>query len=132
MAKVLIEGNELELPDDICADNKSLLDALVSFYPAAGNASVQRKKEGDTTIITVTKRAGSKGLLETVVRALKEAPETINPILVIETTGWKKHTNAEIDEALLTMVADQEEITRITRSLGESAPEAAQTVPVGF
>lgn len=132
MAKVLIEGNEMDLPDEICADNKSLIEALLPFYPAAGNASVQRKKEGETTVITVTKRAGSKGVLEPVLNALDQAPESINSILLIEGTGWKKHTAKEIDEALLGMISDQEEIDRITRALAETAPEAAQSVPVGF
>lgn len=61
MAKVKIEGNTLDLPDEIAKSNKSLLAALTPFYPAAANATIKREGKGDQMVVSVTKKAGTKG-----------------------------------------------------------------------
>jgi hypothetical protein len=61
MAKVKIEGNTLDLPDEVANSNKSLIDALTPYYPAAANATIKREGKGAGMVVTVTKKAGTKG-----------------------------------------------------------------------
>jgi hypothetical protein len=59
---VEIEGQKFELPEHIAQDDAQVKRALVPYYPEAGNAQITRKTDGDTTTLTVIKRAGSKGV----------------------------------------------------------------------
>lgn len=83
MAKVLIEGQEIELDDEIANDDESLRTALRAAWPDAANATFTRKKAGDVLTVTVQKRAGTKGA-GTIVAALLQAPEHLNPALVMQ------------------------------------------------
>jgi hypothetical protein len=131
MAKVTVEGNTLTLDDSICRENKSLIAALAPYYPAVANAEIKRETAKDGTMtVKVTKKAGKKGYAP-VVKALAEAPETIAPILVIEASG-KKHGSADLDHALLQMLEDDAEISRVLGALKAADGEAANTLPKGF
>lgn len=130
MATVKIEGNTLTLDDAICKTNESLKAALLPYFPAVANAEIKRKTEGETTTITVTKKAGTKGL-DPVVDALDNAPETISPILLIEAADTNPSAKA-FDEAVLQMFDETAEIVRITRTLDEIASIASKTLPTGF
>lgn len=130
MAIVNIEGNRLTLDDSICKTDKSLKDALLPFYPAVANAEIKRKTEGGTTTITVTKKAGTKGL-GAVVAALEEAPETISSIILIEASE-KRTAAATLDEAILQMLEETAEIDRVTMTLELAAASPAKTLPRGF
>ena len=132
MATVKVEGNSLELPDEICKTNKSLTDALLPFYPAVANADIKRETKGENTVITVTKKAGTKGNFAPVIAALDAAPETINPVLIIEATQPKRITTAALDDAILKMLEDEQEIARVLHALDEADAMSASIRPVGF
>lgn len=61
MATILIEGQRLQLDDQIALDDEKLRAALSQFFPEAANATFSRQtKEGELTV-SVFKRAGTKG-----------------------------------------------------------------------
>lgn len=130
--KVKVEGNTLDLPEEICKSNKSLTDALLPFYPAVANADIKREGKGEDTVITVTKKAGTKGSFAPVIAALDAAPEAINPVLVIAATQPKKLTTATLDDAIVAMLEDEAELARVSRALDEAPAQAAQILPRGF
>lgn len=132
MAKVLVEGNEIDLPDDICKADESLKNALLPFYPAVSNASIKRKTEGGVLTITVTKKAGSKGITDPILRALDAAPETISSILLLEAQGCERAKAMQIDEAVFQMFRDEAEVKRITAALDHTSAQNANEVPPGF
>ncbi len=134
MAKVKIEGNTLDLPDDIAKSNKSLTDALTPFYPAAANATITREeKKGQEMIVTVTKKAGTKGAERqgAVITALDAAPEELSAILAIEARG-KRVTHVALDEALMKAMDEEREIERVITAIANGETLPAQMVPVGF
>lgn len=132
MATVKVEGTSLEMPDEICRTNKSLTDALITFYPGVANAEFKRETKGDETIITVTKKAGTKGGFAHVIRALDEAPESISPVLMLEASQPAKLTTKQLDDALLRSLEDEAEILRIANDLDRAEAQAASIRPVGF
>lgn len=132
MALVIIDGNRLTLEDEICKTDKSLRDALVTFYPAVHNAKIKRDKKEDKLVITITKQAGEKGLYGPIAEALEAAPETINQVIAIRETGWRKIKPEDLDRALLTMLEDEAETTRVLTALDSAEPQSANTVPQGF
>jgi hypothetical protein len=132
MAKVKIEGNTLDLPDDVCKTNKGLTDALLPFYPAAANADIKRETKGEETVITVTKKAGTKGHSDPVIAALDAAAETINPVLLIDTAKVKKLPAAELDAALEQFLEEERQVLRIVKALDNAEPQSAAIPPVGF
>jgi hypothetical protein len=132
MPTVKIEGTELELPDDICKSDQKLRDALVAFYPGAANSDVKRDKKGDKEVITVTKRAGSKGSSAPVVEALDAAPEWIHPALVFDVKGWRKTDAEALERAMLEALESLAEVERVAGLLDSAAPLPAPFVPEGF
>jgi hypothetical protein len=132
MATVKIDGSEMELPDEICKTDKSLKDALTPFYPGAANSDVKRETKDGHTVITVTKRAGSKGGFESVFDALDRAPEWIHPALRYDVAGWRKGDGARVEEAMLDALTAVPRVGRIVRVLDAATPQASLTVPEGF
>jgi len=60
--KIKIEGQEIEMPEEIAGDDAALKSALAPFFPGAANAKFMRSEEKDGVIIvTVVKQAGTKG-----------------------------------------------------------------------
>ena len=59
---VSIEGQNIQLPAGIGERDEDVKRAMAPFFPEVANAMLTRKTEGETTTITVVKRAGSKGL----------------------------------------------------------------------
>lgn len=130
MPKVRVEGTTLTLDASVCATNKSLIDALVPFYPAVANAEIKRdSKTGD---ITVTKKAGKKGSYAPVIQALDAAPETISPILVLAATKPKRVRGEKLDQALLQAIDDEDATVRVRRALDSAEGEPANRLPIGF
>lgn len=102
--KVVIEGQTLEMPEEIAGDDGKLKSALSPYFPGAANAKFMRSPEKEGVItVTVIKQAGTKGFiayrklptdaeLETlfqkddtpedqVLRRLIEATEDMNPVV---------------------------------------------------
>lgn len=131
MALVKIEGSDLDLDDSICKTDKGLKDALAPFYPAVANADIKRETKGEQMVITVTKRAGSKGCAE-VVNALDAAPETICTVLLLALRGSHKAEMQEVDQVILDALEAEQSVQRTLNTLDEAAPQAMDAVPVGF
>lgn len=140
MAKVLIEieGQQIPVDEEIASDDNLLRQLLRPYYPDASNAKIDRK-EGE--IIKVVKVAGPKGT--TPLEMLLDAPETVNPALVVcrkvqrqeLTTALDydsmKQLAAEIDEAIEIGTTEVEAVNRSIAVLQKSAP-APGLPPIGF
>jgi len=140
MTKVLIEieGQQIPVDAEIAQEDDLLRQLLRPYYPDASNARIDRK-EGE--IIKVVKVAGPKGI--TPLETLLNAPETVNPALVLcrivqrqELTmplGYAdmKELVAEIDEAIEAGSTEVEEVNRSLKALQKSAPIAGDP-PIGF
>jgi hypothetical protein len=60
--KIKIEGQEIDMPEEIAGDDASLKSALAPYFPGAANAKFMRSEEKDGVItVTVVKQAGTKG-----------------------------------------------------------------------
>lgn len=132
MALVKVEGTELELDDSICKTDKSLKDALLPFYPAVANADVKREQKGDKTVITVTKRAGSKGARGPMIESLDAAQEWIHPALALSVSDPRKVKGADVDKALEEAMEAESQMARAARVLDEAAHVSSNTLPQGF
>lgn len=59
---ISIEGQSIDLPEEIAGDDAKLKAALSPFFPGAANSKIMRNPEKDGVInITVIKQAGTKG-----------------------------------------------------------------------
>lgn len=132
MALVKIEGSELELDDSICKSDKSLKDALSPYYPAVSNADIKRETKGGRTVITVTKRAGSKGNFEEILCALESAPEWIHPALVLEVFNGGKARDCDVDEALISALNAEVDLNRIAGIVETAPAQGSHSIPEGF
>ena len=96
---VVVDNQEIPLDAETAASDHEIRQALRWCYPEIANATINRRTEGEREIITVIKRAGTKGTaagdviekaefnalrsarrtLEDVCSELRRAPEDINP-----------------------------------------------------
>jgi len=83
---VKIEGQTIELPENIAQDDQKIRESLAPFYPEIGQNSLITRAEKDGNIeITISKRAGTKGgasqppsntaIVEQLRTTLEELPE---------------------------------------------------------
>lgn len=56
---IKVDGQEVELPWDLCDQDEKLIEALVEYFPGARGATIKRDTKNNT--ITVIKKAGTKG-----------------------------------------------------------------------
>ncbi len=56
-----LEGQAIELPDNIAASDDLIRRALAPFYPAVVNAQIKREQKDGAAVITVIKRAEPNG-----------------------------------------------------------------------
>jgi hypothetical protein len=83
MATIKCEGQEFDMPLEIAKDNKMLIDTMVAYFPGIANAEIKRTGEGDAMVVTMIKRAGTKGWNE-VEQVLVDAREHINPAVAMQ------------------------------------------------
>ncbi len=98
---VVIDNQEIPLDAETAASDHEIRQALRWCYPEIANATINRRTENDREIITIIKRAGTKGsvaseisvnaggeisaaeitrrALEEVYAELRRAPEEVNP-----------------------------------------------------
>jgi hypothetical protein len=158
-ATVAIDGQKINLPLGIALDDDQLVRALVSFFPDAANAQIEREhQENGNLIVKVTKRAGSKGspgemfpeqliaqasLLAPVFEYLAKCEEQINPailmnerILEAEKSGLtlqeKLLLTEEVEEAIKEGRDWKKVVDRSFDRLRLSQPLSADEVPTGF
>ena len=61
MAIIHLDGQQWTLPDAVAQNDAQLKQALRAVAPQVGDPKFERKQEGDTLHVTVTKQAGPKG-----------------------------------------------------------------------
>ncbi|MGI8655431.1 MAG: hypothetical protein ACR2LC_09455 [Pyrinomonadaceae bacterium] len=140
MFTIKIEGTEIPMEDDMCKDDETLKAALAPFYPAVTNADIKRAGQ----VITITKRAGSKGAVIDVVAFLEAAPEEINPALSLarrvrqlsEAPDFSLQEamlmQGEIDQAVQQGGIAVAQVEGALRVLDQAEPVSSSIVPVGF
>ncbi len=138
---VVIEGQEIPVPEEIGRDDEAVKRALAPYFPDAANAMITRVEEGETVKVTVVKRAGSKGLEP--LQYLLECQGGKNPAIALyeELQGQKP---GEMDpEQLLELGARLEaaieagreqgaQVDYALKRLAEAAPRPAPEVVQGF
>jgi hypothetical protein len=140
MAEVRLDGQVFSLPDDIAADDAKLRATLVSVSPAAATAEIVRAQEGDKKVVTIVKKAGTKGgAVDQVVAALGRVPTRLAPVfdLLERSTpaafaAGVVPTDDEISGAVEAARSEQTAISVVVRDLCDSAVAASPSVPVGF
>ncbi len=143
---ISIEGQSIEMSEDIASDDGKLKAALSPFFPGAANAKFMRSEPKDETItVTVIKQAGTKGSEpeDQVLRRLIEAREGQNPVIAMQSTIGQTTLNQmpvekmlEIDsqiEATINLGTRQYENLKTTqRLLIEAEPKPAPCLVPGF
>ncbi len=77
---ISIEGQTIEMPEEVAGNDEQLKNALAPYFPGATNAKIIRGAEKDGVVtIQVIKQAGTKGNLLPV-SFLDDAPEGLNPV----------------------------------------------------
>ena len=56
-----LEGQAIDLPDNIAANDDLIRRALAPFYPAVAHAQIKRAEKDGVPTITVVKRAEPNG-----------------------------------------------------------------------
>ena len=102
--KISIEGQEIEMPEEIAGDDGSLKTALSPYFPGAANAKFMRSEPKDSVItVTVVKQAGTKGAEDDVKQIFSHleshlpesstdqvmqkriaAPQGVNPVVALD------------------------------------------------
>lgn len=145
LIKISTDGVEFEIADDVARDDRHLREALAPFYPELANAEINRSEEDGKLIVTVTKRAGTKGAgASDVLVALHAAPEEINPAVVLQRRLTRIEEQGRLD--LRKILRLQPEIRRAVEEgerqikeysaslklLREGKPVAGKSTPPGF
>lgn len=143
--KISADGAEFEITDDAARDDRHLREALAPFYPELMNAEINRLEEDGELIVTVTKRAGTKGAgVSGVLVALHAAPEEINPALVLRHRLMRLEERGKLDLRKILQLQPQirravEEGTKQIKEQGaslkllrEGKPVAGRSIPPGF
>ena len=58
---IILDGQSIELPNDVAKDDNLIRRALAPFYHAVTNAQIKREEKDGQTQITVIKRAEPLG-----------------------------------------------------------------------
>ena len=61
MATIKIDGQTIQLEDTTANSDEQLRMALTPFFPDAANSTFDRKQENGTLVVSVVKKAGTKG-----------------------------------------------------------------------
>jgi hypothetical protein len=94
--KISIEGQEIDMPEEIAGDDGALKSALSPYFPGAANAKFMRSEPKDGVItVTVVKQAGTKGA----------TPSSID--VIIKRPSGKTETQSFLDENLPNGIEDQ-------------------------
>lgn len=142
---VKLEGQDIPLTDEIAATDDRVRAALAPFYPDVANAEIQRKQEGEQTIITIVKRAGPKGASGQARSALLAAPRSLNPAVALCLELEKMETEAgemsaetllslrpRIEQALEQSRGQVDDLAAVRKALVAARAVPAPSVPIGF
>ncbi len=143
MVTLQIEGQSLELPENIAVNDDAVRRAIAPLFPQIASARFERvtDKEG-RTVLKVTKEAGVKGLTpETLVNTLKRCPRHINPALVLsrklqQTTADHIEDiltlERQLESAILTGEHELQVTNAIFTRLLHAPAVPSTTTPIGF
>lgn len=140
MAEIRIEGQVITLADDIAADDAKLRATLVAVSPVAATCEIVRAREGDKLVVSLIKRAGTKGsAVDEIVDAFRRAPTRLQPVFGLikrsssaAIAAGEVPTDAEITTALQAADAEHTAVSSTVRRLIEASVTASNTVPPGF
>jgi len=157
--KISIEGQTIELPEEIAGDDAKLKAALTPFFPGAANAKFMRTEPKDDVVtVTVIKQAGTKGLKadliiiddpiirepqDQVLRRLIEAEEGINPVVDLNRAVEGKLLNQMGVEKLMALDKkidltvkegrkERDDVETTLSLLEHAKPQPAESVSTGF
>jgi hypothetical protein len=141
MIQVSIDGQNFPLPDEIGGKDDLLRAALAPFVPWIVNAQIQRQEGGENTLVTVIKRADTKGAAGNVLEALIAAPQQMNPAIEL----WRRlQQEVKLDDpaamewqpVIAQAIEDGEqeiaEIHAAMEYLAECTPVPATRISLGF
>ena len=84
MITLHIEGQTLELPEDVAVSDDGIRRVLAPLFPQAANATIQRVTDGNgVTTIKLTKQAGTKGSYQPILDRLTRAKPHVNPAFTL-------------------------------------------------
>ncbi|HKQ90880.1 MAG TPA: hypothetical protein VJZ77_09370 [Blastocatellia bacterium] len=148
MATIKIEGQTIKgdavgITDEIANDDDLLKAALAPTWPDVRTATINRSggKDGKELVVTVQKKAGTKGAL---IERLLAAPAGVNPAVEMSRRiqelarageidpGRVKEMLPEIERAADTGERDLDAARAAFRDLREAGAAASKEVPFGF
>ena len=142
MIQVNIDGQNFPLPDEVGSQDELLRAALAPFVPWIANAQIQRKEERGNTVVTVIKRADTKGSASDVFNALVAAPQEMNPAVELwlklqeevklDDPGAMLEWQPAIARAIEAGEREIEQVRAAMQYLAECAPVPAAHIPLGF
>jgi hypothetical protein len=137
----VIEGQTFPLPEEIAATDDGVKRALAPFYPDAANALITRVQKDDVVMITVVKRAGTKGAT---ILDLANCTGGRNPAIELDEEIRRRELQGNytplelveleprIDQAILDGEAQAKLIEQAGKRLMLSAPRPAPDLITGF
>lgn len=144
MAQIKIEGQTINLDDEIAESDDTLRAALQVNWPDAKTATftrVDKRKDGGQLVVTVAKKAGTKG---SVIDALLGAPEAINPAIAMSEQIAALDAAGQLDPEAIQAMMPQIEATAETgqrdlhavdvakHALLDAPSLPAAEIPMGF
>ena len=141
--KVLIEGQEIPVPENIGEDDELLTRALAPAYPGAAKAKLKRVKVDDThTTIEVIKQAGTKGS-SSPLDFLSNHSASMNPAIKLYMTYCDPHLTPvdstsqrefqhRVHEACTEGETQGRMVEETLRQLNNYLPQPSSIVPLGF
>lgn len=142
MIQVNIDGQNFPLPDEVGGNDDLLRAALAPFVPWIANALLQRKEESGNNVVTVIKRADTKGSTGDVLEALVAAPQELNPAVALwiqlqeqvklDDPGAMLEWQPAIAQAIADGERDIQAVQAAMQYLAECATVPASLVPLGF
>lgn len=145
MITLLVEGQEIELPEEIAVSDDAIRKAIAPLFPQSANATIQRTTDGQgRTTIKLTKQAGTKGGYPEILKQLIRSRQHINPAFTLAhqlktATNPRRYQPEEIlllQRQIHSAITQGEKELQHTHAILEcllSAPSNASMVtPLGF
>ncbi len=142
MIQVTIDGQVFPLAEDIGSKDNLLKAALAPFVPWIVNAQIQRKEQDGNTLVSVIKRADTKGAANEVLDALIAAPQQMNPAIELwrqlqqsvplDDPGTMVEWQPTIAQAIEAGERDVETIHAALTYLAGCTPIPTSHIPLGF
>ncbi|MBU6433678.1 MAG: hypothetical protein KGS09_18585 [Nitrospirae bacterium] len=145
MITLQIEGQTLELPEDVAVSDDAIRRVIAPLFPQAANATIQRVTDGNgITTIKLTKQAGTKGTYATILDRLKRSEPHVNPAFTLyqqlhaasDPRRYKPEDVLTLQRRVKRAITQGEEELKATHDIVQrlrAAPGHATSVPpVGF